>query len=157
MWTPSIACPMSYDQQKLTDKILAKFGLKSRKHDLTRWKNLLSKITKINNSKEEVNVAVVGKYYETGAFKLADVYISVVESIKHASWQNGIKTNLHWISSIDVEKQGAKKALVGFDGIVVPGGFGSRGTEGMIETIKYARENKIPYLGLCYGMQIGDD
>ncbi len=146
--------PLSYDQQKLTDKILEKFGMRSKRHDLSKWKSLLAKISRINASKHEINIAVVGKYYETGAYKLADVYISVVESIKHASWHNGAKANLHWISSIDVERQGAKKVLSGFDGIVVPGGFGSRGTEGMIETIKYARENKIPYLGLCYGMQM---
>lgn len=146
--------PLSYDQQKLTDKILEKFGMKSKKHDLTKWKALLAKIGRINTSKKQVNIAVVGKYYETGAYKLADVYISVVESLKHASWHNNVKINLHWISSLDVEKQGAKKILSGFDGIVVPGGFGSRGTEGMIETIRFARENKVPYLGLCYGMQM---
>lgn len=146
--------PLSFDQQKFTDKILAKFGLKSKKGDLKEWKKLADKITKVNSSKNEVNIAVVGKYYETGAYKLADVYISVVEAIKHGAWANNLKANLHWISSADVEKNGAKKVLGEFDGIVVPGGFGSRGTEGMIETVKYARENKIPYLGLCYGMQM---
>ncbi|MDE2311765.1 MAG: CTP synthase, partial [Patescibacteria group bacterium] len=146
--------PFNFDQQKLTDKILAKFGMKPRKNDLTKWKNLLSKITRINNSQRQVNIAVVGKYYETGAYKLADVYISVVEAIKHASWNNKTKANLHWVSSLDVERHGADKVLKDFDGIVVPGGFGSRGTEGMIETIKYARERKVPYLGLCYGMQM---
>lgn len=146
--------PMNFDQQKLTDKILAKFGMKSKKNDLAKWKNLLSKVTRVSTGKKEVDIAVVGKYYETGAYKLADVYISVVEAIKHASWNNGVKANLHWISSLDVEKRGANKVLEGFDGIVVPGGFGSRGTEGMIQTITYARENKLPYLGLCYGMQM---
>ncbi len=146
--------PMNFEQQHLTDKILAKFGMKSKKNDLAKWKNLINKITHINSGKKELNVAVVGKYYETGAYKLADVYISVVEAIKHASWNNGVKANLHWISSMDVEKNGAQKVLKDYDGIVVPGGFGSRGTEGMIETIKYARENKLPYLGLCYGMQM---
>jgi CTP synthase len=146
--------PMNFDQQKLTDKILEKFGMKPKKSDMKEWKNLLSKITRINSGKKEVNIAVVGKYYETGAYKLADVYISVVEAIKHGSWANNVKANLHWVSSIDVEKHGAKKVLGKFDGIVVPGGFGSRGTEGMVQTIQYARENKIPYLGLCYGMQM---
>ena len=146
--------PLNFDQQKLTDKILEKFGMKSKKSNLQDWKNLIGRITRINNSDKQVNIAVVGKYYETGAYKLADVYISVVEAIKHASWNNGVKANLHWISSLDVEKKGAKEVLSGFDGIVVPGGFGSRGTEGMIQTIQYARENKVPYLGLCYGMQM---
>jgi CTP synthase len=146
--------PLGFDDQKFTDKILQKFGMKPRKNDFKEWKKLVGNITRINASKKEVNIAVVGKYYETGAYKLADVYISVVEAIKHGSWANNVKANLHWISSIDVEKQGAKKILGEFDGIVVPGGFGSRGTEGMIQTIQFARENNIPYLGLCYGMQM---
>ncbi len=152
--------PLSFDQQKFTDKILAKFGMSrgagsaSGGKGLKKWTDLAKKITKINSSKNEVNIAVVGKYYETGSYKLGDVYISVVEAIKHGSWANNTKANLHWVSSMDIEKQGAEKALGGFDGIVVPGGFGKRGTEGMIETIKYAREKKVPYLGLCYGMQM---
>jgi CTP synthase len=146
--------PMNFDKQNLTDKILKKFFMRPKKNNLGEWKNLANKITKINSYKSEVSIAVVGKYYETGAYKLGDVYVSVVEAIKHGSWANNVKANLHWVSSMDVEKQGAKKALAGFDGIVVPGGFGSRGTEGMIETIKYARENKVPYLGLCYVMQM---
>jgi CTP synthase len=146
--------PMSFEQQGLTDKILKQFGMKSKKNDFKEWKKLISDITRINASKKEVNIAVVGKYYETGAYKLADVYISVVEAIKHGSWANNVKANLHWISSIDVEKQGAQKVLGEFDGIVVPGGFGTRGTEGMIQTVQFARENNIPYLGLCYGMQM---
>ncbi len=146
--------PLNFDQQKLTDKILAKFGMKPKKHDLKKWQNLVNKIIKINKSNNTVNIAVVGKYYETGAYKLADVYISVVEAIKHGAWANNIKANLHWISSIDIEKKGAKAVLSAYDGIVVPGGFGSRGTEGMVQTVKYARENNIPYLGLCYGMQM---
>ena len=146
--------PVSFENQKFGDKILASFGMKPKKANLNLWKNLADKIAKINKGEKEVNIAVVGKYYETGAYKLADVYISVVEAIKHGSWENNIKANLHWISSVDVEKNGAKKVLESYDGIVVPGGFGSRGTEGMIETIKYARENNVPYLGLCYGMQM---
>jgi len=146
--------PISFDEQKLTDKILAKFGLKSGKSNMKEWKKLLGNITAIRNAKSEINIAVVGKYFETGAYTLSDVYISVVEAIKHASWNNKVKTNLHWVSSIEVEKKGANKVLGEFDGIVVPGGFGSRGTEGMIQTIQYARENNIPYLGLCYGMQM---
>lgn len=146
--------PLSFEKQGLTDMILQKFQLKSKKQDLKSWEVLLKKITKINQSETEYNIAVVGKYFETGAYKLADVYISVVEAIKHASWQTGIKTKLTWVSSLDVEKSGAEAILGSFQGIVVPGGFGSRGTEGMIATVKYARENNIPYLGLCYGMQM---
>ncbi len=146
--------PINFDQQKFTDKILEKFGMKSRKNNMSKWKSLISKVSRINGHTKAPKIAVVGKYYETGSFKLSDVYVSVVESLKHAAWYNGVRPDLHWVSSITVEKDGAKKVLDGFDGIVVPGGFGSRGTEGMIQTIEYARENKIPYLGLCYGMQM---
>jgi CTP synthase len=146
--------PLSFDEQGLTDKILAKFNLKPKKQDLKQWENLANKITKLNKSNDYVDIAVVGKYYETGAYKLSDVYISVVEAIKHGAWANNIRANLHWISSLDIEKKGAKEVLKNYHGIVVPGGFGSRGTEGMIQTIEYARENGIPYLGLCYGMQM---
>lgn len=146
--------PLVFDQQKLTDKILDTFGIRPKRSDLKQWRKLLAKISRVNTSEKEVNIAVVGKYYETGAYKLSDVYISVVEAIKHASWVSGTKANLHWVSSLEVEKEGAKKVLQGYDGIVVPGGFGKRGTEGMIQTIEYARENKVPYLGLCYGMQM---
>jgi CTP synthase len=146
--------PLNFDEQGLTDKILAKFNLKPKKHDIKKWENLANKITKLNKSNDFVDIAVVGKYYETGAYKLSDVYISVVEAIKHGAWANNIRANLHWVSSLDVEKKGAKEVLKNYHGIVVPGGFGSRGTEGMIQTIEYARENGIPYLGLCYGMQM---
>jgi CTP synthase len=146
--------PLNFEQQGMTDKILKQFGMPSKKQDLKQWKQLVSTITTVRNSKKELNIAVVGKYFETGAYQISDVYISVVEAIKHASWANKAKVNMTWVSSMDVEKFGAKKMLADFDGIVVPGGFGSRGTEGIIETIKYARVNKVPYLGLCYGMQL---
>lgn len=146
--------PLDFDKQKFTDKILAQFGMKSKKNDISKWRAMIGKVDKIKKSTKAVDIAVVGKYFETGDYKLSDVYVSVVEAIKHSSWQVGMKANLHWISSIDVEKFGAKKMLEQFDGICVPGGFGSRGTEGMIETVRYARENNIPYLGLCYGMQM---
>jgi CTP synthase len=146
--------PLQFEQQGFSEKILKHFGMTPKKQDLKDWKKLVNSISLLKNSKKEYNVAVVGKYFETGAYQLSDVYISVVEAIKHASWANKAKVNLQWISSTDVEKNGAKKVLSGFDGIVVPGGFGGRGTEGIIETIKFARVNKIPYLGLCYGMQL---
>ena len=143
-----------FEQQNLTDKILQKFNLSPRKPDMKEWRKLTATIDRLDTSNKQINIAVVGKYFETGDFKLADVYVSVVEAIKHAGWANNIKTKLNWVSSLDVEKRGANKILQNFDAIVVPGGFGSRGTQGIIETIKFARENKIPYLGLCYGMQL---
>lgn len=146
--------PLIFNEQKLTEKLLAKFNLRPKKNEITHWKDLVKQVETAAKSQKELDIAVVGKYFETGSYKLADVYISVVEAIRHASIASKVKMNLHWISSIDIEKSGATKMLKKFDGIVVPGGFGSRGTEGMIETIKYARTKKVPYLGLCYGMQM---
>lgn len=146
--------PLNFEQQGLTDKILKKFGLPPRKRDMKQWKNLVNRIALLKKKQKSIKLAVVGKYYETGDFKLSDVYISVIEALKHGGWHNGAWVDFTWVSSLDVEKNGAKAMLSGYDGIVVPGGFGSRGTEGMIETVKYARVNKVPYLGLCYGMQM---
>jgi len=140
---------MNFEQQHLTDKILEEFGMKSKKNDFKDWKKLIERITRINSAKNEVNIAVVGKILRNRRVQIGRCYISVVEAIKHGSWANNVKANLHWISSIDVEKQGAKKVLGGFDGIVVPGGFGTRGTEGMIQTGPVCAGNNIPYLGLC--------
>jgi len=95
----------------------------------------------------------VGKYFSTGDFCLTDSYISVIEAIKHAGAANNVKPVLSWINAEDVEKQGVK-ILKKFDGIIVPQGWGSRGSEGKIKTIEYCRENNLPYLGLCYGMQM---
>ena len=146
--------PIEFEKQRLADKILDTFGLPSQKSDLKSWKSLVSKINRLKRSGKKIDVAVVGKYFETGAYKLSDVYVSVVEALKHAGWANSVNVNLQWVSSVEVEKFGAKKILGKFDAIVVPGGFGSRGTEGMIATVRYARENQVPYLGLCYGMQM---
>jgi len=143
--------PLVFEQQKLTEKILESFGMPARKRDMNPWKRLIGRLPRIQ---KELNIAVVGKYFETGAFELADVYISVVEAIKHASWANNVKAKLSWVSSATVEKEGAKVVLKDFDGVVIPGGFGSRGVEGIIESIKYARTNKVPFLGLCYGLQL---
>ena len=147
--------PLVFEEQKLTDNILKAFGLPPGKPDMQAWRDLTGKIEQIDKSKEGLRIALVGKYFETGGnFKLGDVYISVIESLRHACWQQGVRPQIEWISSADIEKEGAAKLLKGFDAIVVPGGFGSRGVEGIIDAIRYARENKVPYLGLCYGLQL---
>ncbi|MBI2551658.1 CTP synthase [Candidatus Uhrbacteria bacterium] len=146
--------PLLLEEQRLGDMVCEKLGLKNRKSKLEPWMKMVDHITK---STKEVNIGVVGKYFGTGAYTLSDVYISVIESLKHAGWSEGVKPVLHWIDSTALEQiqtDGAGKFLDGHDGIVVPGGFGSRGIEGIIEAIRYAREKKIPYLGLCYGMQL---
>lgn len=103
----------------------------------------------------DLKIAVVGKYFDTGNFVLSDAYISVIEAIRHAVYNIRKRPVLTWINAVDYENDPAKvKELAGFDGVIVPGGFGARGIEGIITAIKFARENKIPYLGLCYGMQL---
>lgn len=146
--------PINYEREGLTDQILNHFEMPSKKRDLRKWTNFVQKIGKAAKSNKSVKVAVVGKYFETGDFKLSDVYVSVIEALKHGGWANNVKVELDWISSNLVEKNGAKAVLSDYAGICVPGGFGSRGVEGIILAIEYARKNKIPYLGLCYGMQL---
>lgn len=146
--------PINFEKEGFTDQILKHFNLPSKKKDLKAWQRLVDKIKKIEQKPNEIKVAVVGKYFETGDFKLSDVYVSVLEALKHAAWANGVKIQLDWISSSTIEKQGAKKVLSEYHGICVPGGFGSRGVEGIILAIEHARKQKIPYLGLCYGMQL---
>ncbi len=143
--------PLILEEQRFGDMILKKLGLTVRKGDMLPWKKLVAGIKK---ARKPVRVAVVGKYFGSGKYQLSDVYISVIESIKHAAWAVGRKPELHWIDSQRIEKKGADEVLAGFDAVAVPGGFGSRGTEGIIAAIRYARERKIPYYGLCYGMQL---
>jgi len=144
--------PRVLDTQKIGQKILTKAKLPDRKKDLGDWDKL---VNKIKNAKKELRIAVVGKYFATGNFQLEDVYVSVIEAIKHAAWDNGAKARLFWIDSEDFEKgKSIEESLKHMNGIVVPGGFGGRGIDGILNTIKYARESKKPYFGLCYGMQL---
>ncbi|MFZ2189626.1 MAG: CTP synthase [Candidatus Magasanikiibacteriota bacterium] len=150
---PSIyEIPLRLDKEDLGNKILKVLAMKSRPSNMLAWKNLNKKIA---DGKKEVKIAVVGKYFGTGNFTLADSYISVIESIKHACWWNGVKPVLDWVDSEEFEKNKNKvKDLKKYDGILVPGGFGTRGVEGIIAAINFARVNKVPYFGLCYGMQL---
>lgn len=144
--------PLNFERDNLSKIILNKLRLKSKKTDLKEWKALVEKIKK---NKEKVKIGIVGKYFGTGDFVLSDAYISVIEAIKHASYKAGVRAEMDWINSEAFEKEPEKiEKLKEYDGILVPGGFGSRGIEGKINTIKFCRENKIPYFGLCYGMQL---
>ncbi|OGE79281.1 MAG: CTP synthase [Candidatus Doudnabacteria bacterium RIFCSPHIGHO2_01_FULL_46_14] len=144
--------PLIMEKDGLGDKILEKFSMRPRKQNMQEWKTL---VRKIRNAKIPLNIAVVGKYFATGDYTLADSYISVVESLRHAAWANNRVPKLHWINSEDFEKSpGSISRLAKMDGILVPGGFGGRGVEGIMAAIKFAREKKIPYFGLCYGMQL---
>lgn len=144
--------PLLFEQQDLCKKILKKLGLRKEENDLNTWKNYIAKIRKLD---KKVKIGIVGKYFDIGAFKLSDSYISVIEAVKHAAWNNNVRPEIEWIDSKVFEKQPRKIVnLKKVDAIIVPGGFGLSGVDGKIATIKYARENKIPYLGLCLGMQL---
>jgi CTP synthase len=144
--------PLNFEKEKLGEKILGKFGLKTKVKDLEDWQTF---VNVAERAKNEVRIGIVGKYFATGFFTLADSYISVIEAIKHAAWFYKRKPVLAWLNSEEFEKDPKKlESLKEYNGIIVPGGFGTRGVEGKISAIQYCRENNIPYLGLCYGMQL---
>jgi CTP synthase len=144
--------PLIFEKQEFGNKILKKFGLKQKVSDLKKWEEF---VRKFKNAEQEVKIGIVGKYFDTGKFKLADSYISVIEAIKHAAVNNQVKPKIEWIDSKTFEtNQNNLKVLKRFDGIIVPGGFGVSGVEGKILAIRFARENEIPFLGLCYGFQL---
>ncbi len=144
--------PLIFEEQKFGEKILEKFGMKAKNSDMEDWKRA---VEKMKSASKSVKIGIIGKYFDIGSFKLADSYISVIEAVRHAAAWNGAKPEIIWMDSKDFEKNPAKLSeLNGLDGIIIPGGFGSSGVEGKIAAIKYARENNIPFLGLCYGLQL---
>jgi len=144
--------PLMFEKQDFGNKVLKKLGIKPRKSDLKDWKQI---VDKAKTSRKTVEIAVVGKYFLTGNYVMSDSYISVIESVKIACWHEGVKPKFSWVNSEAFEKNPRSiKDLKKYDGIIVPGGFGSRGIEGIVMTARFARENRIPYFGLCYGMQI---
>jgi CTP synthase len=141
-----------FDEQEFCKKILKKLNLRKDHNDLQRWKKFISHIDRLEKS---VNIGIVGKYFDIGTSKLSDSYISVIEAVKHASWNSNRRPEIHWIDSKRFEKNPKSlEMLNGMDGIIVPGGFGLSGIQGKIDTVQYVREHKIPYLGLCLGMQL---
>ncbi|KPJ56713.1 CTP synthase [Parcubacteria bacterium DG_74_2] len=144
--------PINFEKDNLGKRILKKFEIHSKKKDLKDWRKL---VRTIKNSSETVEIGIVGKYFETGKFFLMDSYISIIEAIKHACWNYAKKPKVSWLSAGQYEKDPqAVKELKNYDGIIVPGGFGNRGVEGKIKAIEFCRKNKIPFLGLCLGMQL---
>ncbi len=140
--------PINFYNQKIDEIILKQFKLEVRKADIKYWFDL---VNCVDNLKDEVEIALVGKYVE-----LHDAYLSVAESLRHAGYKYNVKVNINWIDSESLEKSDVNLSDVfkNSKGIIVPGGFGSRGIEGKINAIKYARENNVPFLGICLGMQL---
>ncbi|TSC53387.1 MAG: CTP synthase [Parcubacteria group bacterium LiPW_39] len=144
--------PVNFEKDKLSDLILEKLEIKAKKTNLKEWNEL---VKTIKTAKKTVKIGMVGKYFGTGDFILSDAYISVIEAVKHAAFFHKRKPQIDWLNSEEFEKNPkALSNLKKYDGIIVPGGFGSRGVEGKIKAIEFCRKNKIPFLGLCYGLQL---
>lgn len=142
------AVPLMLEEEGLAREVCNHLRLDNYIPDNSKWAEMIEKIRKIDKN-NKVKIAIVGKY-----IKLEDSYISVIESIKHAGFENNVETEIELIDCETITKDTVQEKLSGFDGIIVPGGFGNRGIEGKITTIKYARENQKPFLGICLGMQM---
>lgn len=143
--------PLVFAKQEFDTKILKMLGLKTQKINLSNWTNLIEKFQKRKETKK--TIVIVGKYFATGDYELKDSYAALLDALDHAQTYLEKKVNIKFLNSENIEKQGVE-ILKDADGIIVPIGWGKRGVEGKIMAIKYARVNKIPYLGLCYGMQL---
>ncbi|HEY9881584.1 MAG TPA: CTP synthase [Leptolyngbyaceae cyanobacterium] len=137
--------PLKLEQEGLANQAIKILQLEQRQPDLSQWKDL---VDGLYGSTRSVEIAIVGKYVS-----LNDAYLSVVEALRHGAIANRAALKVRWVDSEDIEAHGPEKYLDGIDGVVVPGGFGIRGVDGKIRTIQYVRENRIPFLGLCLGMQ----
>lgn len=148
--------PLILEEQTMLKKLLNLMNLEFKGDgEISKWEKMLEKA---KNAKEKVKIAIVGKYFTSGDFSLEDSYVCVIEAIKHAAWAEDLRPEIVWFNSEEMEnpekEEDLKEELKSFDGIIVPQGWGSRGVEGKIKTVQFARENKIPYLGLCFGMQM---
>ena len=145
--------PLNFEKDKIGEIVLKSLKLEKRRGPgLNAWKKFADAV---KNTEKEINIAIVGKYFSTGDFVLTDSYVSVLEAIKYSAYAQKVKPKIHTINANDFEKTNPDYSILdSFDGIIVPGGFGEKGIEGKLNVIRYARENKIPYFGLCYGMQL---
>jgi CTP synthase len=146
--------PANFEKENLSEKLgkILHIKLGAKTASAKQWTAFT---TKIKNAKDTIKIAMVGKYFETGAFVLSDAYLSVIEAIKFSAYAQGKRAEIEWVNAGEFEKDpGAVANLLRYEAIVVPGGFGARGVEGKIAAIRFAREKKIPYFGLCYGMQL---
>ena len=138
--------PLMLEKAGFSSVVCRELNIKAPEPDLTDWKEM---VERIRLRSEEVHIGLVGKYV-----KLHDAYLSVAEAMNHAGYERNTFIKIHWIDSENITKENVKERLKGMNGIIIPGGFGSRGIEGMILSAQYARENQIPYFGICLGMQI---
>ncbi|OHA32161.1 MAG: CTP synthase [Candidatus Taylorbacteria bacterium RIFCSPLOWO2_01_FULL_45_15b] len=146
--------PLNFAKDKIGETLISTLKLqpKKKKEGLTKWRQF---VNKISNADKEVKIAVIGKYFDSGDFVFSDAYVSVIEAIKFSAYNKGARPKLDWLNAKDFENAILKAAVLKkYHGILVPGGFGESGIEGKLLAIEYARKNKIPYLGLCYGMQL---
>ena len=143
--------PLNFEADGLSQKICNTLNLRSKPSNLKEWKAF---VARSKNGKDTVKIAVVGKYFNSGDFVLSDVYLSVLEAIKYSTYHLNLKPEIHYLSSVDFSDKKNLKKLNGFDGVLIPGGFGSTGIEGKLNVIQCVRERKIPYFGICYGMQL---
>lgn len=142
--------PLNLEEENFGDKILNKLNLEKLKDpDWDAWAEMVRKTT---SPADEVNIALVGKYLDIGNFQLTDSYLSVSAALSHAGAKNNVRVKMHWVDSKKIEA--GEIDLSKYDGILVPGGFGNSGVDGKIKAIQYSRENNVPYLGLCYGLQL---
>lgn len=146
--------PLVFKDQQFDEKVIHKLGLPATKLELKSWETMVETILK--PKKKKLTIAIIAKYITTGDYELVDSYASLIEALKHASWKLEAELDLKFISAETLEKDDkvSWKNLKEADGIIVPIGWGERGVEGKISAITYAREHKVPYLGLCYGMQL---
>ncbi|MBD3156163.1 MAG: CTP synthase [Candidatus Aenigmarchaeota archaeon] len=143
--------PLILREQNLDKRILEKLNLTWKEIDLRSWEKFVQKITQKKD--KEVKISIVGKYFGTGEYSLTDSYFALIEAIKHACWKLGVEPKINFVNS-DKNVNKITELIENSDGIIVPIGWGKRGVEGKIRAIKFSRENKVPYLGLCYGMQL---
>ena len=145
--------PLNFERDTLSEILLETLDVKAKREvDLSDWKKFAAYA---HNGNGSVKIGIVGKYFDTGDFVLSDAYISVIEAIKFSAYAQGVKPELHWLNAKDYQTDpAAVSELKEYDGILVPGGFGETGIEGKINAIRFVRENKIPFFGLCYGMQL---
>lgn len=146
--------PLNFEDDDLAEKIAKFLGIRN-KRDKSCYDKWMKKYASMQQPKKTMKIAIVGKYYKSGDFDLKDSYVSVIEAVHHAAWEQKAKAEILWFVADDLMNNKEKQEeLKNVDGIIVPQGWGSRAAEGKIAAIKIARENKIPYLGLCYGMQM---